>query len=183
MYQSRPHLDIGVATLEPVEPETRGQQWRLVMWQAGFEQVRAALLLGGEGAGTPKTEVETAAAATLRCNKAVAALIPGPFEAIHGGTARENMEGLIEFLGLRKRHALADWVRGTQGPTSWLGVIELAAELRHATVHGALSARKIHQWELQTGLQAMLTRLDLVTEALDAKLAEEASARAQPHRK
>lgn len=177
MYQSRSPLDIGLATLDVAEPEIRGLQWRMVMWQAGFEQVRHALTLGGEKPSGQQDEPERAAAAILRCNKTIASLISGPFAAIHGGGAADDIGDVIDFLHLGKRHALADWARGAQGPTSWLGLIELAAELRHATVHGALSARKVHQWSLSPGLREILRRLDMLTEAIDAKLAMEPPAK------
>ena len=171
MYQSRSPLRIGVATLDESEPEIRGMQWRLVMWQAGFEQVRHALTLGGDKSSSQQDLPEHPSAAILRCNKAIASLVSVPFEALHGGTAADDIGDVIEFLRLGKRHALADWVRGAQGPTSWLGVVELAAEVRHATVHGALSARKVHQWQLTAGMHEMLRRLDMLTDAIDSQLA------------
>jgi hypothetical protein len=165
--------------------QARGEQWRLVMCFGGLETVVEALL-------SPHpyfpTYYDGAKHFSDRCGlpayAPLSAPIPrkGDFTQWLPKEAISDVHPVISFLGLNKHDAktFRSWAVEGQPIDSWPTALQLAKVLRNATAHGALSASKVHQWNLREAFATLSNNLGEITVGALCRLIEEARQTEQP---
>lgn len=132
--------------------EHRGRQWRLVVAYAGWE----SFVRGVTGADLVRPKHHAFVSGTLATG------VPAPprraelarwiLRATPDETTIEDYFGLTDD---RYWQQVSDWLVDAKPVVDADAAIALATALRHATVHGMLSATKAHEWGMLAGFDAL----------------------------
>jgi len=126
----------------------RGEQWKLVMVWGGFETVVRALTGN-------KTDSKAIEGLLNKCGLPVMKTIQGAnikrksLERWLEYEPSKGKEAVLGYLGLEYKgvlQAAKKWFVEGKDVETWIQAVELARAIRHATVHGALSANKVNEW-------------------------------------
>jgi hypothetical protein len=146
----------------------RGLQWRLVMAWGGFELIAKTLSAksGGSGLGPDDFRV-----IVEKLPDVDLPLIQKPDlkrAILKKWTENEGSEKLLLFLGVRSgdKTSLENWLTAQEQEIGLQEYLCLAKALRNCTAHGALSAQKCIQLQLESPLLYLPRLLYAVTEEI-----------------
>ena len=145
----------------------RGAQWRLVMAYGGFELLAKSLTATKRGGLEEKTLSDLIGKLSL---PNFDALVPPSIEksSLKKWMEEEDASDVLDFLKMENgdRKQFDAWLAKQKPVETWTDAVLLAKSLRSATVHGALSPRKIEEWKLCEAVSRLTDALFQLDEAV-----------------
>ncbi len=145
----------------------RGAQWRLVMAYGGFELL-AKSLAGGKDGGLDEQSLR--ALIGRLSLPGFEPLAPPPIEksTLKEWMDEEDASDVLDFLKMENgdRKRFGAWLAKQKAVETWSDAVLLAKALRSATVHGALSPRKMEEWTLGKAISRLTDEIFRLDEAV-----------------
>lgn len=145
----------------------RGAQWRLVMAYGGFELLAKSLTATKGGGLEEKTLSDLIGKLSL---PNFGALVPPSIgkSSLKEWMEEEDASDVLDFLKMENgdRKRFDAWLAKQKPVETWTDAVLLAKALRSATVHGALSPRKIEEWKLSEAVSRLTDDIFRLDEAV-----------------